>query len=140
MKIKNKAFGGKTTCNHAIFRRLDVYQSSKKLSKYIYGLSTNYPAEERFALCSQLRRTLMSISINIAEGIDRFSSKEKPHFLEMPFGPLKKVLSKLKSSLDAGYISKDEFQEAKNQLSVISKQLFGLHLSIIRSGNSSDKA
>ena len=118
------------------FRRLDVYRNAKQLSRLIYELLRKYPAEERFALCSQLRRAVTSIPINIAEGFGRFSSKEKAHFIEIAFGSVTEVLCKIELSLDEGYISQEEFKQVEERLSVIGKQLSGLHSSILRNGDS----
>ena len=118
------------------FRRLDVYRNAKQLSRLIYELLRKYPAEERFALCSQLRRAVTSIPINIAEGFGRFSSKEKAHFIEIAFGSVTKVLCEIELSLDEGYISQEEFKQVEERLSVIGKQLSGLHSSILRNGDS----
>ena len=118
------------------FRRLEVYQNAKKLSHYVCGLVKAFPAEERFDLCSQLRRAVMSIPINIAEGFGRFSSKEKSHFLEIAFGSLTEVLCELEISLDEKYITEAEFLEAENQIIVISKQLSRLRSSIVENGDS----
>ena len=59
------------------FRQLRVYSNSKELVKYVYTLLQKFPVEEKFALCSQIRRAVTSVPINIAEGFGRFSSKEK---------------------------------------------------------------
>ena len=118
------------------FRKLEVYQNAKKLSHYVCGLVKTFPAEERFDLCSQLRRAVMSIPINIAEGFGRFSSKEKSHFLEIAFGSLTEVLCELEISLDEKYITEAEFIEAENQIIVISKQLSRLRSSIVENGDS----
>ncbi|WP_314078275.1 four helix bundle protein [Hoylesella pleuritidis] len=118
------------------FRRLDVYRNAKQLSRLIYELLRKYPAEERFALCSQLRRAVTSIPINIAEGFGRFSSKEKAHFIEIAFGSVTEVLYEIELSLDEGYISQEEFKQVEERLSVIGKQLSGLHSSILRNGDS----
>ena len=121
------------------FRKLDVYQNAKMLSHYICRLIKKYPADERFDLCSQLRRAVMSVPINIAEGFGRFSSKEKAHFIEIAFGSLTEVLCELELSLDEHYISDAEFMEAENQIILISKQLSRLRSSIISNGDSNLK-
>ena len=117
------------------FRKLEVYQNAKNLSRYICKLLKTYPLEERFALCDQLRRAVMSVPINIAEGFGRFSSKEKAHFIEIAYGSLTEVLCELELSVDEQYISQEDFQKAEDQITVIAKQLSGLHASVIRNGN-----
>ena len=121
------------------FRRLEVYQNAKQTSKYICRLLRKFPDIERYALCSQIRRAVMSIPINIAEGFGRFSSKEKAHFIEIAYGSLTETLCELEISLDENYISEEEFSEAEKQLIIISKQLSALHASVINNGNSNLK-
>lgn len=113
------------------FRKLNVYTNSKELVKYIYSLIQKFPPEEKFALCTQIRRASTSIPINIAEGFGRFSSKEKARFIEIAFGSLTEISCELELSYELGYITLDEFDEAERQIVIISKQLSNLHKSVI---------
>ncbi len=112
------------------FRKLNVYTNSKELVKYIYSLIQKFPPEEKFALCTQIRRASTSIPINIAEGFGRFSSKEKARFIEIAFGSLTEISCELELSHELGYITLDEFDEAERQIVIISKQLSNLHKSV----------
>ena len=67
------------------FRDLRVYQSSKQLAVFICQLLKEFPPEESFALNSQLRRAAVSVPSNIAEGMGRFSNKERVHFVEIAY-------------------------------------------------------
>ena len=125
--------------DHFYFRKLDVYQNAKKLSRFVYALLKNYPADERFGLCLQMRRAVTSIAINIAEGFGRFSAKEKAHFIEIAYGSLTEILCELELSLDEQYISESEFSDAESQIISISKQLSRLHSAILNNGNSNIK-
>ena len=64
------------------YRTLIAYKKAKEVVKRTYKLLKKFPAEERFAMCDQLRRASVSITSNIAEGINRFSVKDKAHFIE----------------------------------------------------------
>ena len=112
------------------FRQLRVYSNSKELVKYVYTLLQKFPVEEKFALCSQIRRAVTSIPINIAEGFGRFSSKEKTRFIEISFGSLTEISCELEISFELGYITKEEYEEAEKQIIIISKQLSNLHKSV----------
>ena len=112
------------------FRQLRVYSNSKELVKYVYTLLQKFPVEEIFALCSQIRRAVTSIPINIAEGFGRFSSKEKTRFIEISFGSLTEISCELEISFELGYITKEEYEEAERQMIIISKQLSNLHKSV----------
>ena len=55
--------------------------------KRTYKLLKKFPAEERYAMCDQLRRASVSITSNIAEGVNRFSVKDKAHFIKQAVPP-----------------------------------------------------
>ena len=112
------------------FRKLNVYVSSKELTKYVYALIKQFPQEEKFALCSQIRRAVTSIPINIAEGFGRFSQKEKARFVEIAFGSLTELFCEMEISYELGYLTKEQYEETEHQMTIISKQLSNLHKSV----------
>lgn len=114
------------------YRKLVVYQHSRKYVTYVYKLISKFPSEERYALCDQLRRAVISIPSNIAEGMGRISDKDKLHFLEFAYGSLYETISQFELALDLNYITQDEFNEIENQVVDIAKMLFGLRNSIAR--------
>ena len=63
----------------ARFKNLIVYQKSKDLEMQVYALRKQFPDEERFAWCGQIRRAAISIPSNIAEGMARMSNKDQSH-------------------------------------------------------------
>ncbi len=90
------------------YRRLIAYQKAKGIVKQTYKLLKKFPAEERWALCDQLRRSSVSITSNIAEGVNRFSVKDKAHFIEIAFGSMMEVSSQMEIAEELGYITADE--------------------------------
>jgi len=68
------------------YKELIVWQKSFELSKVIYGLTKNFPLEEKFGLTSQMKRSAVSIPSNIAEGYARKSTKEYINFISIAFG------------------------------------------------------
>ena len=84
------------------FRNLNVYIKSKELVKQIYELLKKFPKEEQFALCDQLRRAVISIPSNIAEGSGRNSQKDQAHFYNIAYGSLMEVVSQLQIAMDLG--------------------------------------
>ena len=92
------------------FKQLDVYKEAKGLVKNVYAYMRKFPKEEQFALCDQLRRAVISIPSNIAEGSGRRSSKEQVHFLEIAFGSLCEVDCQLDVACDLGYMSRAEYE------------------------------
>ena len=69
------------------YRKLIAYQKGKEIVKRTYKLLKKFPTEEKYALCDQLRRASVSITSNIAEGTNRFSVKDKAHFIKQAFPP-----------------------------------------------------
>lgn len=117
------------------YRKLNVYQRSKSLSKYIYTVLQKFPIEEKFALCSQIRRAITSVPINIAEGFGRFSSKEKSHFIQIAYGSLTEVMCEIEISLDNEYITQEEFNYIEEEIIILSKQLSKLNISVRENGD-----
>lgn len=111
------------------FFDLRVYQESKQLVKDVYSLLEKFPKFEVYALGDQLRRAVVSVPSNIAEGSGRSSLKEKVHFLEIAYGSLTETLCQLDIAHDLGYISDEEFSVEKERISIIGKQLSGLRAS-----------
>ena len=73
-----------------------------------YKLLKKFPAEERYAMCDQLRRASVSVTSNIAEGVNRYSVKDKAHFIEMAFGSLMEVSSQIEIAEELGYITSED--------------------------------
>lgn len=118
------------------FKKLDVYNYSKVLVISIYKLLENYPQEEKFAICNQIRRAAVSVPSNIAEGFGRTSSKEKIHFLEISYGSLMEVSCQIEISHDLGYIDKVDFDSINLQIETIARLLSSLRFSIMKNGDS----
>jgi len=87
------------------YRKLIAYQKAKEVVKRTYKLLKKFPAEERYAMCDQLRRASVSITSNIAEGVNRYSVKDKSHFIEIAFGSLMEVSSQFEIAEELGYIT-----------------------------------
>ena len=68
------------------FTDLDAWREGHKLVIMIYKATQNFPKEEMFGLISQLRRCVVSITSNIAEGFSRQSYREKVQFYAMAVG------------------------------------------------------
>ena len=85
-----------------------------------------FPNEERYALCEQLRRAVVSIPSNIAEGMGRSSVKEQVHFIEIAFASLNETMCQIEIAKDLGYIKEDELIEIENKVVNVAQLLSGL--------------
>ena len=87
-----------------MFKDLIVWQKAMELVKAVYALSKAFPADERYALTDQLRRAVVSIPSNIAEGSGRASNADYGHFLSIARGSLYETMTQLQVAVDLGYI------------------------------------
>ena len=110
----------------AHFQNLIVYQQSKELVKLVYAKLKEFPADERFALCDQLRRSVISIPSNIAEGMGRIGEKDQAHFINIAFGSLMEVLAQMDIAKDLEYITQDDYCEIEMLINEISKMFSAL--------------
>ena len=113
------------------FEGLRVYKATRQLVKDVYVLVNKLPAVENFALSSQIRRAVVSVKSNIAEGSGRNHAKDKAHFIDMAYGSLMETYSELETAADLGYITENEVLDIKAQIIEIGKMLSGLRTSIL---------
>ena len=108
------------------YRKLIAYVKACEVRRKVYQLIKKFPKEEQFALCDQLRRAAVSITSNIAEGMTRYSNKDKTHFLEISFGSLMEVMSQLEVAYDEKYINEDDFNNMETLIAETARVLSGL--------------
>jgi four helix bundle protein len=107
-----------------------VYQLSKTLVRDIYGLTAEFPVNEKYALSDQMRRAVVSVPSNIAEGTSKTSPKEQYHFLEISYGSLMELMCQTEIAFDLRYISKDEFSQIEEEIGNIYKMLSSMQASL----------
>lgn len=108
------------------FTDLNAWKEAHKLVLLIYQITKDFPKEEQFGLINQIRRAVVSITSNIAEGFSRNSYKEKSQFYSMALGSLTEVQNQILIARDLGYISKEMFTEVANNTVSVNKLLNGL--------------
>ena len=108
------------------YKNLEAYKESKTLVKQVYTLLKQFPREEQYALCDQLRRAIISVPSNIAEGLGRVSTKEQIHFLEIAYGSLREVDCQLDMAKDLAYISDDELSDVEKQIEKVAALIAGM--------------
>lgn len=108
------------------FKNLIVYQKSKELVKQVYALLKQFPDDERFALCGQMRRAAISVPSNIVEGMARMSSKDQKHFLNIAYSSLMELYAQLDIAHDLGYLSEEDFIKIETHIDEIDKMIVSL--------------
>lgn len=111
------------------YRNLVAYTKAREVVCRVYTLTKRFPADEQFALSNQMRRAAVSITSNIAEGMTRYSMKDKVHFLEISYGSLMEVMSQAEVALDQDYISAIEFQNMEVLIADVARLISGLQRS-----------
>ncbi|MCF6184939.1 MAG: four helix bundle protein [Bacteroidales bacterium] len=111
------------------FEKLDVWQLSRKLAVSIYKISEEFPKEEKYGLTSQIRRAIISVSSNIAEGSSRQSGIEQARYTEIAYGSLLEVLNQLILAVDLGYISTENVNEQRPAIEELVNKLYKLRIS-----------
>ena len=114
------------------YRKLLVYEKATTLVVHVYALLKKFPREEQYALCDQLRRAVVSIPSNIAEGVGRISDKDRAHFIEIAYGSLMEVNCQMDVAKRLGYISDEELTNLDQECVELARMLSGLRSSILR--------
>ena len=104
-------------------RDLNVWREGIELVKMTYKLLEQFPKNEEFALSFQIRKSVVSIPSNIAEGCGRDSDKELYHFLGVSAGSLAELETQLYIAKELGYI--DDTTEVENKMMAVQKLLTG---------------
>ena len=108
------------------YRKLLVYQHAMMLLEDVYQLTKKFPSSEMHGLTNQIQRAAISIPSNIAEGMGRFSIKDRIRFIDISNGSLMEVMCQLEVAHRLGYISDEELQIQETKIATIAKMVLGL--------------
>ena len=106
------------------FKELEIYKRSKKLLKQVYQITEKYPEIEKYNVISQLRRSILSIPLNIAEGYGRQSKEEFRRFLRISLGSSNEVEAILEISKELKYINEEEYKKLSKENEEIGKMIY----------------
>jgi four helix bundle protein len=107
-------------------KRLDVWKESVSLATHIYKVTEKFPKNELYGLTSQMRRSVVSISSNIAEGAARTSAKEFSYFLNIAGGSLSELDTQLEIAHNLFFVTSEQKQGINIKIESISSKLAGL--------------
>ncbi len=108
------------------YEKLEVWQLAIKLAKEIYNITKLFPAEEKFGLNSQLRRAVVSVSSNLAEGSARVSKKEQAHFSSLAYSSLMEISSQLCLAKELDYINTETLEQIRSKIERIAIKINNL--------------
>ncbi len=113
------------------FRELKVWQKAMDLTVEIYSIVKLLPQEETYALSDQMRRAVVSIPSNIAEGQGRDTMKEFNRFLSVARGSLRELSTQLEICERVNYLDQTKTFKAASLIEEIDKMLNALSKSLI---------
>ena len=105
------------------FIEMPLWQKAHKLVLDVYGLSALFPKEEVYGLTSQMRRSALSVSGNIAEAFGRFHYLDKNNFYFNARGSLEETRNYLIVSQDLGYTTPEAVHTVMDNINAISEEL-----------------
>lgn len=108
------------------YKELNVWKLAVELATEVYKVTTQFPAEEKFGLQSQIRRSAVSIASNIAEGAGRGSNGEFKQFLGIAYGSAYELETQLLISRKLTFISEEEINEVVIRIETIQKMIYKL--------------
>ena len=112
------------------YRELVVWQKAMRLVTDTYLVTESFPKSEMFGLTSQLRRAVISIPSNIAEGQGRDSSKEFLYHLSVAYGSLMEAETQIQIGVNLSFIDVNEAEKLFEQCGEVGRMLNGLTRSL----------
>lgn len=113
-------------------KELKIWTKAIALSKNIYEITKVFPKEEQFGLTIQLRRAVVSVASNIAEGAGRNSDKELIQFLSIAYGSLFEVQTQVVIAQELNFINEAIAVETLNKIDELQKMTFQFRKNIKR--------
>ena len=108
------------------FKKLIVWQRSIQFVSLIYQLTSKFPKEEKYGLVDQIRRSSVSICLNIAEGSGAGSDAEFIRFLRMAQRSAYEVIAALEIAINLDMADRESINGAINEVDQLSAMISGL--------------
>jgi four helix bundle protein len=115
------------------FQSWQVYKDARALRKEINQILKTFPPEERYVLIDQMKRAMLSVMLQIAEGSERKTEKDKNLFINRSLTSLFEIVSCLDCSFDDKYINEKQYNDLTLKAENIAKQLRGFEKYIRKS-------
>jgi four helix bundle protein len=118
------------------FEKLDVWQKAIDFADLVYSETQAFPTEDRFGLTNQLRRAVISISSNIAEGSSRSSKNDFARLTEIAAGSVFEAVSQAFIARRRSFLREAQFENIYADAEQFSRMLSGLRRSLLSTLNS----
>jgi four helix bundle protein len=107
------------------FKNLKVWQKAVELAVLVYEVTKSFPTEEKFGITSQMRRSSVSTSSNIAEGSARNSSKAFCNCLDISLGESFELETQLIIAFRTGILPEEKFSLLSREIAELQKMVIG---------------
>ena len=108
------------------YKDLKVWKKSYELCLEIYRITAKFPKEERYGLTSQIRRSVVAIPSNIAEGYGRKTTRDYIRMLYISYGSVCELETQILLAGDLDLIEKGELGTLKKDIAEIERMLKAL--------------
>ncbi len=106
-------------------REIKVWRKAIELSTVVYQVVSNFPSEEKYGLSSQIKRSVVSIASNIAEGAGRNSNKEFIQFLGIANGSSYELLTQIMIAKNLNLVDSIQTEFLITQIEEVQKMIYG---------------
>ncbi len=115
------------------FQSWQVYKDARSLRKDLNKILLPFPVEEKYLLIDQTKRAILSVILQIAEGAERKTEKDKNLFINRSLTSLNEIVACLDCSLDEKYINENQHRDLIFKAENVAKQLRGFEKYISKS-------
>ncbi|HEV8599516.1 MAG TPA: four helix bundle protein [Gemmatimonadales bacterium] len=110
-----------------VFEKLSAWQACHKVVLSVYSATSSWPADERYGLITQARRSAFSAAANIAEGSAKRGHREFRRYLDASLGSLAELCYVIKVARDLGMIAEEEAKSLEALRDEAGKLTWGLY-------------
>src|SRR5690348_2302215 len=112
------------------YEKFTAWRAAHELALAVYSASDQWPSSERYQLTAQVRRAVLSIPTNIAEGAAKRGPREFRRYLDIANGSLAELSYLLQFSKDRGILDQKTFQVLASQRDQVGKLTYSLYASL----------
>jgi four helix bundle protein len=116
--------------SNAAYRKLETWQVSMDFVEQVYKTTRNFPREELYGLTSQLRRAVVSVPSNVAEGYCRRSTKVYVNHVSIALGSHAELETCIEIAARLGFVTDATRDMLEAHLASIGRLLYALHESL----------
>jgi four helix bundle protein len=112
------------------FETIEVWREARVLVKDLYQLAATFPADEKYGMVQQLRRAIVSVTANLAEGARRATERDYAHFINMAEGSAAEARNYVVLAGDLSYLNEAQVAAMNRRLGELLSHLVHLRFSV----------